>query len=51
MPRQDVKCSLCGFIVHGKDIPYEQRKLRHKDYHAQKGINNIVGKVTWISVW
>ena len=49
--RQDIKCSLCGFIIHGEDMPYEQRKLRHKDYHAEKGINNIVGKVMWVSVW
>ena len=65
--KQDVKCSRCGFIVHGDDPLYDNRKKRHVEgRHTPhktiserdgkiiqgNGMGNIdIGKVNWITIW
>lgn len=52
--RQDIECNLCGYVIHGEDNPFEQRKNRHRDFHKlgrENGVNRIKGKVVWITKW
>lgn len=64
--RNDIKCSRCGFVIHGNDLLYENRKKRHVGWHslhttksqrdgsivnkAGKGYVDI-GEVKWITIW
>ena len=51
--RQDRKCSLCGWVIHGDDKLHEQRKKRHEGHHNRTTLskNQIIGKVVWEAVW
>ena len=41
--KQDMKCKLCGYVVHGDSINPEKRRKRHERNHNEK--------LMWVTVW
>lgn len=41
--KQDRKCSICGYVVHGDEKDPEKEKKWHEKCHDKK--------VMWVAVW
>ncbi|WP_428323645.1 hypothetical protein [Nitrosopumilus sp.] len=60
--KQDIKCSNCGFVVHGDDPEYYHVKEKHMKRYQEHTIvserdgrvivpNNTKIKPHWITIW